>query len=289
MLDTHNKKIVDAHYLYQQHRRRLDGINNSKKLLDLMLEIQRHRAASLASLGGDLFFENRIVSIQKTTTRHLATLSRNDEKLLTEQEIRQLNGEWVTIRSQWQKDSVMQNFLLHSHLIDLILKINSDISQRAGHHYLNDQHKALTLYCLNDLPRLIESTAQARGLATHCAAQKTNSDKIISKIKFLIDEVKAFNSKAQSTIVQCSAEHYRIIQQSRSANNSQRHMETFLRQLSLHFTQHSTPELFSDEIYTSGSQFIMATYDVLLKAYKLMSKSIDGDMQEWIYRSSYHS
>lgn len=289
MLNTNNKNTVDANNLYQQHKRRLDGISCSKKLLDLMLEIQRHRAASLASLGGDLFFENRLFNIQKATRQHLIELSRNSEQLLTEQELRQLNGEWVTIRSQWQKDSVMQNFLLHGHLIHLILKINNDISTRAGHTQLDDKHQALARYCLNDLPRLIEAAAQARGLATHCAAQKTNSDKIISKIKYLIEEIKSLDCKSQATLVQCSAENYRIIQNARTTNNSYHHMDTFIQQLNVHFTKHDTPELFSDEIYTTGSQFIMATNDVLLRAYKLMGKSIDGDMHEWIYRSSYHS
>lgn len=289
MLNTNNKNTIDANNLYQQHKRRIDGISSSKKLLDLMLEIQRHRAASLASLGGDLFFENRLFNIQKSTTQRLIELNRNTEKLITEQELRQLNGEWVTIRSQWQKDSVMQNFLLHSHLISLILKINNDISVRAGHTSLDNQHQSLAHYCLNDLPRLIEAAAQARGLATHCAAQKTNSDKIMSKIKYLIDEIKALESKSQVTVVQCSAENYRIIQHARTTNNNQHYMDIFIQQLKLHFTEHNTPELFSDEIYTTGSQFIMATYDVLLRAYKLMGKSIDGDMQEWIYRSSYNS
>lgn len=289
MLDTNNNNTIDANHLYQQHRRRLDGISSSKKLLDLMLDIQRHRAASLASLGGDLFFENRLFNIQKSISQHLSGLSQNREKLLTEQELRQLNGEWVTIRSQWQKDSVMQNFLLHSHLISLILNINNDIGKRAGHNLLDNQHQALSHYCLNDLPRLIEAAAQARGLATHCAAQRTNSGKIASKIDYLIDEIKTLNSRSQATVVQCNAENYRIIQQARSNNSSQCHMSTFIQQLKLHFTEDVAPELFSDEIYTTGSQFIMANYDVLLRAYKLMSKSIDGDMQAWIYRSSYSS
>ncbi len=288
MLDTNNNNTIDANNLYLRHKRRLDGISSSKKLLDLMLEIQRHRAASLASLGGDLFFENRIFNIQKNTTQRLLELSRNSEQLLTQQELRQLNGEWITIRSQWQKDSVMQNFLLHGHLINLILRINSSICARAGHTQLDSQHQALAHYCLNDLPRLIEVAAQARGLATHCAAQKTNSDKIMSKIKYLVDEIRTLDDKSQSTVVQCSAENYRIIQHVRTTNNSQRYMDTFIQQLKVHFTENNTPELFSDEIYTTGSQFIMATYGVLLRAYKLMSKSIDGDMQEWIYRSSYN-
>jgi hypothetical protein len=183
----------------------------------------------------------------------------------------------------------MQNFLLHSHAINLILKINSDICQRAGHSQLDESHHALANYCLNDLPRLIEAAAQARGLATHCAAQKTNSQKIVFKIKYLVDEIKRLEYRSQATLVNSSVDHYRIIQQTKSASHSQCYMDTFLQQLKIHFTEQTQPELFPDEIYSSGSRFIMSTYDVLLRAYKLMSKSIDEEMHEWIYRSSYNS
>lgn len=289
MLNTNNKNTQDASNLYQQHKQRLNGISSSRKLLDLMLEIQRHRAASLASLGGDIFFQNRLFNIQKMISQRLVELSRNSEQLITEQELHQLNGEWVTVRTQWQKDTVMQNFLLHSHLINLILRINRDICRRAGHDQIDANHHALANYCLSDLPRLIEAAAQARGLATHCAAQKTSADKIILKIKYLVDEIQQLDCKAQLTLVDTSVEHYRIIQQTHNASNSQGYKDTFIQQLNTHFTEHTQPELFPDEIYSSGSQFIMATYDVLLRAYKLMSKSMDDDMHEWIYRSSYHS
>ncbi len=66
-------------------------------------------------------------------------------------------------------------------------------------------------------------------------------------------------------------------------------MSVFLTRLKEHFTTSDKPNLFSDEIYTTGSQFIMANYDILLRTYKLMSKNMDSDMEEWIYRSSYNA
>lgn len=289
MLNTNNNSTTDANMLYLQHKLRLEGIATSKKLLDLMLEIQRHRAASLASLGGDLFFENRLYNIQKATTQHLTDLSQNKESLLTEPELQQLNGEWVTIRRQWQKDSVMQNFLLHSHLINLILKINAELFERAGHSKLDEHHRALASYCLCDLPRLIEAAAQARGLATHCAAQKSNTERTVSKIKYLADEIRQLDAKSQAKIVHSSAENYRITQQARASNNNQQSMNIFLGLLKTHFTHMNDPQLLSDEIYTVGSQFIMATHDLLLKTYNLMGKNMDSELYEWIFRPSHYS
>lgn len=286
MLNTHNKNKVDASHLYLQHKRRLNGVHHSKKLIDLMLVIQQHRAASLASLGGDVFFENRIVNIQKEIRRLLTALNQNDEKLLSKQELKQLNGEWLTIRRQWQKDSVMQNFLLHSHLITLILKMNKSICSRTGHDQLNSQHCSLAHFCLDDVPQLIEAAAQARGLATHCAAQQSNPVAIVSKINFLIDEIKRLDAASQITLAYCSIENYHIVQRSRTASNSQHYRDQFLAQLNTHFSQQTEPTLLSGEIYASGSQFVMATNVVLAKAYKLMSACIDDNMQAWIYRSN---
>lgn len=280
---------LDATLLYQQHRRRLEGITTSKILLDLMLEIQRHRAASLASLGGEIFFENRLWSIQKAITQQLAALDLQPHELLTKQEQNQLYGEWVTVRSQWQKDTMMQNFLLHNHLIDIILKLNISVCERAGHSQLDDEHQALSDYCMRHLPLLIESAAQARGLATHSAAQNINSAPIMARIRYLITDIKQLDARAQSAIVGSSTESYRIIQQSRVNNKNQLYIDLFLKRLKEHFTETDKPGLLSDEIYSTGSHFIMATYDVLLRAYKLMSKSIDTEMKAWIYRSSYHS
>ncbi len=293
MLNTANKKMnnnkLDAIKLYQEHKRRLEGISTSKKLLDLMLEVQRHRAASLATLGGDVFFENRLWSIQKAITKYIAELGPGPQKLLTEQEQHQLYGEWVTIRSQWQKDTVIQNFLLHSHLIDLILKINTNVCVRSGQTQLNEEHQALSDYGMHHLPILLEAAAQARGLATHCAAQSTNSERFTSRIRYLINQITLLDERAQATIVNSSPECYRIIQQARTRNNCEHYMSVFLTRLKEHFTTSDKPNLFSDEIYTTGSQFIMANYDILLRTYKLMSKNMDSDMEEWIYRSSYNA
>jgi len=291
MLNPSNNSncTIDVSILYQERKLRIEGIQLSKTLLDLMLEIQRHRAAVLASLGGDLFFENRLWSIQKISNKLMTELSQKSQGLLKNKELNQLYGEWKTIQSQWQKDSIIQNFQLHSYLIRLILKIIIDINKKISQTQQNIEYQALSDYSMSQLPQLIEVAAQARGLATHCAAQASNPKELISRISCLINSIQSTNERAQSIITNSSTRYYHIIQQARSRHNNESHLGTFIAQLQDHFSDNNSPHIPSEEIYLTGSLFITATHKLQQQASKLMSQHIDEEMEAWILDSKYSS
>lgn len=285
---TNNNKTYAAD-LYQDHKRRIEGIQLSKALLNLMLEIQRHRAATLAYLGGDIFFENKLWSIQKTCGKIIDELNQETQGLLSKQEIHQLHGEWKTIRSQWQKDSIMQNFQLHSHLIEFILKINTGIAKQIGQAQLSTEYQALSDYGMSHLPQLIEVAAQARGLATHCAALQSNPEELTTRIGYLINSIQSKNERAESTIANSSTEYYQIIQQAKFRYKNDTYLGTFISQLQDHFSDNNGPQIQSEEIYLTGSLFITATHKLQQQATKLMSQHIDDGMKAWILNSKYSS
>src|SRR5690606_35238170 len=95
--------------------------------------VQRHRGISMALLGGNKLFYERFIQLQQQIERRLTMLQvfvANTGELLSAREQQNLHSAWVSISRNWQKDSVIDNYALHCHLIEQLLSLLATLSKQ---------------------------------------------------------------------------------------------------------------------------------------------------------------
>lgn len=104
-----------------------------KHLMKLVRPIQRHRGATIALLGGDKRFGENVSELTVHINKMIYMLNAINEKqnkVISQEEVEQIIYAWATISKDWENDNIIENFEFHSHLIEHLLRIISNYSQR---------------------------------------------------------------------------------------------------------------------------------------------------------------
>jgi hypothetical protein len=189
-VQTHN---VDA--FCSAYRQRQDALSLLKQLNQLAKAVQRHRGMSMALLAGNTVFQGDFTVLQKQFERRLAALEAFAELtggLLSAREKENLHNAWATIRVDWQRDEVIDNFELHSHFIEQLQGMMASIGkavERPVSMLVAEAENApvptedakayprlfkqieLVQFITAQIPAMIEQIARIRGLATYAAAK----------------------------------------------------------------------------------------------------------------------
>jgi len=267
---------------YQQHLFRQQGIMLCKQLISLVIEIQKHRGCTLAILSGDHFFETQLYGIQRDITDKLRQLDTAPSALLQASDRDQIIQEWVCLRRLWRKDTVQENFLLHSNLIAGLLKTIWQVTHRARLTGISETQDTLVTFCMRDWLHMIETSAQARGLATHVAVCRSARSDIRSRIRFLYEQMRALDRTFIEHLDDFEARHSTRIKEATERADYRQQLDTFLKQLSLHFCETDKPNIDADSIYTLGSHLVSACQIVLLAAIKLIEKTLSPELAAWV-------
>lgn len=167
------------HRIFESFKLTQAVVSYIQQLIQLMADVQRHRACSLAILSGNAHFENQVVALQRKVNARLAYLDAVPEltEIIDVREWENVLAEWKVVGFGWRKDNVLHNFELHSHLIEKILNIvrdsgrwvlkSSNYSETVANRYL--AHAVFEFIFAAHLYQ-IETLGRLRGLATHVAS-----------------------------------------------------------------------------------------------------------------------
>jgi len=271
---------------YHQHNYRRQGITLCKQLISLTIEIQKHRGCTLAILSGDHFFQTQLYNIQRDITDHfqqLEDLRREFGKELLElDDTMHIMQEWIGIRRLWNQDTAEENFLLHSNLISGLLTLIWRVAQHSNQLGLSPTQDNLVTFSFNDWLKMIETAAQARGLATHCAVQKNNANEIRSRVRFLHQQMINADQHFQTTLTSFESTQTAKINRAAERAEYALHLKNFLSALSMNFFNTEAPNLSADQIYTLGSHVVSACQQILLASLKYVERTLSPELKSWI-------
>ncbi len=202
------------------YRQRLDALALIKQLNQLSKSVQKHRGLSMALLAGDEDFSAEFTAMQRELDRRIAMIRafvRQSGELLSDNEQQKIEDSWMTLRSDWHDDAVIDNFELHSHFIEQLLNFMTRLGKylerpmfdclvestcaenQSVMPSLNGQRVVMQLgllaFVCKLMPDMIELVAKVRGLATHAMVVGECSDLCGHKLRYLMRCVLAQREK----------------------------------------------------------------------------------------------
>lgn len=186
--------------VHQGRKLAADTLTLVRSMLALVACIQRHRGATMALLGGDDRFAERLPDLQKEIALRIDLLMLEPDGVVDRNDKDNILSAWKTIAHNWQDDAVLENFEYHSHLIEYLLRM----VRARGELYidnLNDLGRFITdvdtlrnltvlkFIACNNVPDCFELLAKLRGLATHAAASHQCDAMARGRIEFLLKEL----------------------------------------------------------------------------------------------------
>ncbi|MCG8673267.1 MAG: hypothetical protein MI867_28015 [Pseudomonadales bacterium] len=177
-----------------------------RSMLGLIACIQRHRGATMALLGGDDRFAERMPPLQKEIALRIDLLMLEPDEVIEAVDKQNVIGAWKTISHNWQDDAVLENFEYHSHLIEYLLRMLRGKGDIIVQHFnlfaelLNDPLAIKVISQLNALactsiPDCFELLAKLRGLATHAAASHKCDSFTKGRMDFSLKELNRLTAK----------------------------------------------------------------------------------------------
>ncbi len=272
---------------YARHQTRQQGLDLCKVLLELIQNLQQHRGATLAVLGGDYFFETRILALEPHILKALRSLDRNPGHFLDPVEWRHLYSEWFTVHRQWRQDNAIHNFELHTHLIQEVQKQIWAVATGSGHadHDLNHQHTArLTLL---DLPQLMEHVAQLRGLATHAAAGGFCDPEFRVRLDYLGREISSQFEYLEQALIHQEGLDTRLGRQCPRVFDCRARWTKLKVRVEQEILAVASVEASPDAVFAEASLLISHLYGLTLTGLRQLRTSLDTDIQQWILASRY--
>lgn len=176
-----------------------------RQLFPLITAIQKHRGLSLAFKEGDITFAREKAQVNLEVSKRLQSLS-----ILTESDSSSsvfISSEilpvWKEI-SSW-KGNLMDEFNLHSHLVDILMRHLTTYVEQLGFYLSlnsleNRADKEIDCFVLvhllfKDNPELMEKLAQLRGLATHITVLKHCDHQHKIRIEALLKDLSFLKEK----------------------------------------------------------------------------------------------
>ena len=189
-IDTKNLHFDSRTTAFEQQQYCLVVI---KLLCQLTRAVQQHRGATMAFIGGDYSFMERIASLQEDIPAllHLVKAQESANIVPIKQDaLDSLFTNWDSILIGWQQDQIMHNFEFHSHLVDELKRMIRQSMQS----FLAAPEMAS--HVSNFLPVMvdtifdnIEQLAKLRGLSTNAAIVKACGQESHARIAFLLKEI----------------------------------------------------------------------------------------------------
>lgn len=180
-----NPSLSAVRQAFERHQLRQDCVKLCQNLVQLIVHLQQHRGTTLAILGGDDFFEPRLQAIKKHIVEDLQELQKQRKHLVDEDTWQNLCSEWFTVNHHWRQDSALQNFEIHTHLIQQLLRQLKNYYHSPLFEHLDVIHNPIARLVLTELPEFLETAAQIRGIGTHLLASDTSETYFADRLKYL--------------------------------------------------------------------------------------------------------
>ncbi|AUM14410.1 hypothetical protein Kalk_19130 [Ketobacter alkanivorans] len=261
--------------LFKMHTLRVAQLDLMVTILNLSRFIQRHRGATLALLGGDNSFRTQVETLQKQTSaqfEYLQCLNQSADNPLTESDYEQLNLGWLTIIKDWENDELHHSFEFHSHLLELIIRISRQLSERVlatpeglenneplrsrvDNSFTYPLH-SLTQTCVIDLYELVEYLARIRGLGTHMAVIGHTDKELGSKVSFWLQEFRYRKERFDQNIQLVSSQYLPCIPGLKSLPNLNMKLNYFISLLGHEMVSERNFKVPSHKLFLMGTEII---------------------------------
>ncbi|ABC33012.1 conserved hypothetical protein [Hahella chejuensis KCTC 2396] len=280
-----NISISKVRQAYERHQARQRCLELSQQLLELITHIQQHRGATLAILGGDDFFEIRLAAIKPYVLKDLQEVQRLRGELISDESWQSLCAEWFTVNYHWRQDSAFHNFELHTHLIQQLLKLYKDFLNGPLFEHLDISHQPVARLTLNELPELMETAAQIRGIGTHCLASGAKEKAFVDRLGFLS---RYFTQSSHHISGQYDVDE--LLQ----AGQPWYKLGDIWLGIERRITQELTPGrtgegLLADQFFSDSSQLVFQAKQYVKAGLKRLKSATDRELETWINSSSYHT
>lgn len=273
--------IISIQQAYQHQMSRQKALTLCKTTIRLIAELQRHRGCTLAILSGDHFFQTQLIYIQRDITTTLKIFETQANPFLSKAELQQILREWISIRQQWHKDSPQENFLLHSNLISELTRHIWNILERSNQIEQSQTQDQLLTIGFRCALHIMESAAQARGISTHLSVKQTYDQDMVSRLKFLIDQLLELDAQLSSALKELDPDVSFRIDQAKTRAEYDNHLDDFIENLNAHFIDRQTA-IDADTIYTLGSHLVHSSHRILLSCIKLIEGIVNPTLDAWI-------
>ncbi|OWR28321.1 hypothetical protein CDO73_18775 [Saccharibacillus sp. O23] len=188
------------------------GLAQIEKALPFMLSLQQHRGQANAYLnGGGADSENKLKDASAKTDENAAVMTRSiQESGLAESlsEWQQISADWQKLKEETPSLTAAESFERHSDLIGLTLDL---ITQIADDSSLSLDSELDSYYLMNSvidqIPRLIEDTAQIRGIGNGILTKREADADLMTDVKIKIARIGDESKKLNQLL-----EHYAKVQ-----------------------------------------------------------------------------
>ncbi len=183
--------VVISNVVQKRTRRmRILWVTRWVQQLRILLELfPKHRGMVNALLKGDNSFRPSLEKLQREVDTHLQSMRQliTERRDLSEQCLLQpIEKQWRAIRESSFNMPAKKSFALHTHLIALVIERMEDDSLELEAFAHNHGHlKSLIVMLTRELPHVVESIGQARGIGTGVAAQRSSTVANRVNLKFL--------------------------------------------------------------------------------------------------------
>ncbi len=267
---------------YERHQERQRCLDLSLQLLELITHIQQHRGATLAILGGDDFFEMRLSAIKPYVLEDLQEVQQLRKNLISDAIWESLCAEWFTVNYHWRQDSAFHNFELHTHLIQQLLKIFKEFLQGPLFTHLDDNHLPIAKLTMNELPELMETAAQIRGIGTHCLASGVQEKAFADRLGFLC---RYFSRSTQHLSAMHNLDN--LLPTTHSWYEMMDTWDNIEKSIQGGVLDRSPDSsLVADTFFNNNSQLVFQTKQYIKSGFKRLKSATDIELESWINNSS---
>lgn len=186
-------------------------VQQLRRLLELL---PKHRGMANALLKGDDSFRQPLHDLQREVDGQLEamrrlTLERGNQAV--SRRLQPIEREWQAIRDGVMTMQAAKSFSLHTRLIAKVLeRMEDDASSLQSLAQNNDALRSLLTVLTHDLPHIVESIGQARGIGTGVAAQRASSVANRVNLKFLHEKTSSIID-CQLSPLRASARRYQAM------------------------------------------------------------------------------
>lgn len=271
----------------EAHQVRLRGLDLIYSLCQLIRKLQQHRGASLAVLAGDTIFESRLHALQAPIYENMAKIQNEGQGLIDQRRWAQVVSEWFTVKRQWRKDSVLQNFELHSHVIAQIIDLIWQVAKVSDPRIETDPVlKELGQYLFRSVLDVIEILGKLRGLSTHVAVLGVCENDYALRISFLRRQLDTESSAAHAQLLTLPV-RFKDPLLLRIGTYRCHTIERTLCDMVDHEILGKGPvKTSSDHIFGLATQAIDAYVTVFTTGLQLMRTELDENLKMWVEKSS---
>ncbi len=278
-----NQALSAVRQAFERHRLRQDCIQVCQIMVQLTVHLQQHRGTTLAILGGDEFFEPRLIAIKKHIVEDLQLLQKQRKQLIDEETWQTLCSEWFTVNHHWRQDTALQNFEIHTHLIQQLLKLFKGFHNSPLFEHLDNVHQPVARLSLAELPEFLETAAQIRGIGTHALAASEVDTYFSERLKFLC---RYFSRSIQH--IEQVYDLRRSIHADSQWNEIRSAWEKTLGTLDA-IASKKVSNIPADQFFSETSHIIYYIQQCIKLGLKRLNNATDQAIKRWIESGSYHT